>query len=112
MNQDTRTYPLHAAAGRGDVSACEELLQQGAAPNELSPEGRTPLHHAVEAKDFAACECLLRAGALFSYAPEKREAGYLTPFQYALELNWREGVKFFLSTQGGDPCAARIWQRS
>lgn len=112
MDQNTQTCALHAAAGRGDSTACEELLQRGAAPNALSPEGRTPLHHAVEARSLAACECLIRGGALFAFVPEPRAPGYLTPFQYALELNWREGVKFFLNTQGGDPCAARIWQRT
>lgn len=102
---------LHAAVARNDLSECLLLLQAGALPNALSAEGRTPLHHAVEVRNIALCECLMQAGALFSYAPEPRDPAYLTPFQLALKENWREGVKYFLSTQGGDPCAARIWQR-
>jgi ankyrin repeat protein len=107
--QETNT--LHAAAGRGDLAACELLLQQGATVNGLSAEGRTPLHHAVQARSLEVCACLIRAGAQFAFVPEDRNPAYLTPFQFALEQNWREGVRFFLSTQGGDPCAARIWQR-
>lgn len=104
--------PLHLAVRAQDLVACEALLQKGAQPNVLSSAGFTPLHYAIDAKNLAICACLLQAGALFSYAPETRDPAYLTPFQYASRKRWLEGVRFFLATQGGDPCAAPIWQGS
>jgi ankyrin repeat protein len=104
-------FALHQAAADQDIAACEALLQTGAEPNLLSDRGRTPLHHAIDTRNLAVCECLIRGGALFSHAPPERDEAYLTPFQYALQCKWLTGVRFFLATQGGDPCAARIWQR-
>lgn len=102
---------LHRAVRARNLAACAALLQEGASPNALSGAGQTPLHCAIDVKSLAICTCLLQAGARFSYAPEPRDPAYLTPFQYASQKRWLDGLRLFLSTQGGDPCAARIWHR-
>ena len=46
-HRDGRT-PLHCAALNGDLDKAKELLEQGAAVNERSDDGRTTLHHASD----------------------------------------------------------------
>ncbi len=54
---DPSSLDIHAllreAAGKGEVSACDALIDQGANPNARDPKtGETALHRAVSGGDF------------------------------------------------------------
>ena len=76
---------LREAALIGDVYLAEELLKQGADPNEQDAYGRTPLHYAFWAPEggwrcrVEVAELLLRHGA----DPNIRDGEGKTPLHYA-----------------------------
>ena len=76
---------LREAALIGDVYLAEELLKQGADPNERDISGRTPLHYAFWAPEggwrcrVEVAELLLKHGA----DPNARDKDGKTPLHYA-----------------------------
>lgn len=58
----TRVVPLHEAIRRGDVSATEALVKEGADCNALV-QGKAALHIAIEHRQFALVNLLLDHGA-------------------------------------------------
>jgi ankyrin repeat protein len=55
--------PVADAAARGDVTAVEELLRNGADVNTAQGDGMTALHWAAERGDLALAEVLIYSGA-------------------------------------------------
>ena len=56
-------YPLHIAAGRGDLSIANLLLQAGATVDAVSNHGSTALLLAARNGKIQVVEALLNAGA-------------------------------------------------
>jgi len=61
-----RNGELRRTAGRGDVEAVEELLNQGADPNDRNRFGSTALHLAARHGHLTVVELLLAHGAMTS----------------------------------------------
>ena len=55
--------PLHWAASRGDFDTVDLLLQEGADPNNLTPNGTSALHFAVLRKSLRCTDHILNHGA-------------------------------------------------
>lgn len=55
--------PLHVMAMRGDVFACQALVDAGAEINAIGDMGQTPLHVAISQGYVEIVELLLAAGA-------------------------------------------------
>jgi len=83
---------LREAALIGDVYLAEELLKQGAHPDERDADGRTPLHYALERCHVEVAELLLRHGAY----PNIRDKDGHTPLYYAARNACLDGVLLLL----------------
>jgi cytohesin len=89
---------LREAALIGDVYLAEELLKQGADPNEQDISGRTPLHYAFWAPEggwrcrVEVAELLLKHGA----DPNARDKDGKTPLHYAVAHRHSDAVKLLL----------------
>lgn len=70
---------LHLAAFRGDLQACEALIQNGADVNARGDLGNTPLHDAAMGDNDSVIACLLRHGA----RPDLRNEFHQTPARVA-----------------------------
>lgn len=56
-------YPIHYAAGSGQVGAIRHLVSEGAKVNSRDSAGKTPLHWASEENQHATARLLMRLGA-------------------------------------------------
>ncbi|AKT34475.1 Ankyrin repeat [Pyrobaculum sp. WP30] len=83
---------LREAALIGDLHLAEELLKQGADPDERDADGRTPLHYALERCHVEVAELLLRHGAY----PNIRDKDGHTPLYYAARNACLDGVLLLL----------------
>ena len=83
---------LREAALIGDVYLAEELLKQGADPDERDADGRTPLHYALERCYVEVAELLLKHGAY----PNIRDGDGHTPIYYAARNACLDGVLLLL----------------
>jgi len=83
---------LREAALIGDLHLAEELLKQGADPDERDADGRTPLHYALERCRVEVAELLLRHGAY----PNIRDKDGHTPLYYAARNACLDGVLLLL----------------
>ena len=93
--------PLIAAARAGDAERIAALLDQGADPRAVSPDGTTALHWAARAGQAAAVELLLAAGA----DPAAANRYGVTPLALAAENGDAASVAALLDA-GVDPDTA------
>lgn len=85
----TLTYPVHDAAGLGDVDGLEGLRDDGAALEGLNGEGLTALQVAVVASRMESVRWLLDAGVDVNGVPSSGKAPLL------------QGVDIFSETEQG-----------
>lgn len=89
--------PIHRAAYWGYDDAIEELIADGADPNESDMNGETPLHKAVRLGNGPAIEVLVEHDADVNAA----SAYGLTPLHWAA-LTGQEEVAEYLLDKGAD----------
>ena len=80
-------YPLHCAAGYGDIGEMNRLIADGADIDELADNGASPLFFAALAGKVAAINVLVEAGASVDLRRQKR----MTPLHAAAD-NGHVGV--------------------
>lgn len=90
--------PLVDAARLGDLGTVRQLLQEGAAANDVHVDGSTPLHWATHANDAAMTKVLLDAGA----DPNARNRVGAPPMLSAAVNGNAEILKLLLAA-GADP---------
>eukprot|EP00899_Mesostigma_viride_P012367 jgi/Mesvir1/21130/Mv08885-RA.1 len=61
-------YPLHLAAAKGSLGAAVRLLDLGADPNLLDPNGVSPVYEAVRSDHIAVADVLTASGATLQLA--------------------------------------------
>ena len=60
---DTGIFPLHQAAGKGDIPAIRRLLAAGTDIESRTADGSTPLHYAIWSRHSPTIQVFLDAGA-------------------------------------------------
>jgi ankyrin repeat protein len=104
MADAKRAEALVRAASNTNLAKVQELLAQGADPNEPGEFGRTPLPLAVryaynnEAVAIQIAEALLAAGAEINASP----GDCLAPLRYAAVHKYKDLLSFLIS-KGADP---------
>lgn len=97
---DTEPSELCAAAGNGDVTAIEALIQQGVNVNGVDAEEcDSPLHRAASAGHVGAIRALVKAGAHVNAVEISQGC---TPLLYALAFGHTEAIIELLQS-GADP---------
>lgn len=81
--------PLCIAAFLGCEKAVKLLLDHGANPNAMDPNGEMPLHLAVRDKNCAIAERLIKKGACL----ESRDCHGRTPLDWALSFGGHEMIE-------------------
>ncbi|KAJ5194476.1 hypothetical protein N7491_001814 [Penicillium cf. griseofulvum] len=81
--------PLCIAAFLGCEGAVKLLLEHGANPNGIDPNGEMPLHLAVRDKNCAVAERLIKHGASL----ESRDCHGRTPIDWALSFGGHEMIQ-------------------
>jgi ankyrin repeat protein len=87
-----RQMALFTAVRNNDLNLVQELIQNGASPNEKDEYGRTPLHIAIMHGNTEIIKVLLQNGASLN---EKTCNGY-TPLHFASRYGYIETVKELL----------------
>jgi ankyrin len=92
LREISQLSPLHRAAYWGYEDAIEELIADGADPNEPDPQGETPLHKAVRLANPGAVQVLLDNGAQINAA----SALGLTALHWAALTGQVEMIEYLL----------------
>ena len=85
--------PLMNAVRHGDTALLRQLLENGAAVDELLPEGKRPLHVAVKKENNAVVAILVDGGASLDLTDDKG----LTPLHLAAWQGNKAIVRFLLA---------------
>ena len=88
------TYPLHEAAGIGDIEKVKSLISKGADVNEKDRAGRTALHYACEKGHTEVVKLLISQGARINVTTAMRAS---TPLHFAVMRGDRQTIELLLS---------------
>eukprot|EP00878_Enallax_costatus_P000502 GHUV01000596.1.p1 GENE.GHUV01000596.1~~GHUV01000596.1.p1 ORF type:complete len:328 (+),score=157.40 GHUV01000596.1:205-1188(+) len=91
---------VHTAASDGNVEVLKQLLDGGAAADEVDEEGRTALHFAVGYGEIACAKLLIEAGAKLDLQDNNKN----TALHYAAGYGQAESVKLLVDS-GADKAA-------
>jgi ankyrin repeat protein len=97
------TTPLMFAAEKGDLSAVEKLLAQGAAVNATRSDGYTALHCAAQSGNLGVVQVLLKAGANVNARAKQN----VSPLMVSIDMAWgKPQITLALIRAGADVNAA------